>query len=183
MKPLHSDEYAALLKLNHEQAGVGKPWGRSGLRNFGDRVKTFLGNHPEIKTVLDFGAGQCSLGNSIEGFEWTNYDPGIPGIDVLPNGNFDIILSSDVMEHIEPEHVGSVIRWLHQHSKYYQYHLIACDPCKSVLPDGRNAHLTVREPEWWYREFAGQGTITYFAHEKLLKRGVMRTYACLLIEK
>lgn len=182
-----TDKYAALLKENHALADPAKPWGRSGAKNFGDRVVTLLNKRPQIKTVLDFGAGQLTMQkyvqDRVDGLVWTNYDPGIPGIDELPTGYFDLIISSDVMEHVEPDHVGHVINWLHAHSKLFQYHLIACDPCKSVLPDGRNAHLSVHEPSWWHRQFLGQGTIVYFSDEKVMKRSIQRSYCCLLIDK
>jgi hypothetical protein len=27
--------------------------------------------------------------------------------------------------------------------------IVACYPAKKILPDGRNAHLSVHEPDWW----------------------------------
>jgi hypothetical protein len=187
---VHSEDYKELLKENHRQAAT-KPWGRSGGRNFGARLSEFLTQRPGIKTVLDFGAGQTSLERRVRetiperyaGLIWTNYDPGIDEIDVPPTGSFDLIVSSDVLEHIEPESLPEVLKWLYEHTRHYQYHLIACDPCKSRLPDGRNAHLIVEEPEWWFRRFRDHGTLMYTADEKVMKRGEARSYACLQIDK
>jgi hypothetical protein len=185
-----SDEYKDLLKENHDQAGA-KKWGRSGGRNFGDRVAEFIRKRKGIKTVLDFGAGQQSLEQRVKELEperyaelvWTNYDPGIRGIDTPPTESFDLIISSDVLEHIEPVELPNVLKWIYEHHKYYQYHLIACDPCKSTLPDGRNAHLIVETPEWWFHRLKDHGTPMYTAHEKVRKRGEPRTYACIQIDR
>lgn len=185
-----SDSYKALLKENHAQAGT-KKWGRSGGRNFGARIAEFLTSRPQIKSVMDFGAGQTTLEGKVrelipERYEqliWTNYDPGIEGIDIAPTGIFDLVLSSDVLEHVEPDQLPQVLKWLYERTKYYQYHLIACDPCKSTLPDGRNAHLIVETPEWWFNRLKDHGTCMYAAAELVRKRGEPRTYACIQIDK
>jgi hypothetical protein len=185
-----TDEYKALLKQTHAQANPKKPWGLSGGRNFGSRVVEFLEKRPEIKTVLDYGAGQRTLEKFVKAncsryseLVWTNYDPGIDGIDTLPEEKFDLIVSSDVLEHVEPEQLPQVLKYLYEHNKYYQYHLIACDPCGSKLPDGRNAHLIVEHPDWWAHQFRDHGTIMYYANEMVRKRSTERHYACIQIDR
>ena len=184
---MYSEEYKSLLQQNHAEKDPAKAWGRSGARNFGDRVIEFLKKRPQVLTVLDFGAGQRTLEKRVLAefpeLRWTSYDPGIPEISEKPSGQFDLVLSSDVLEHIEPQHLESVLRWLHDRTKFYQYHLISCDPCKSTLPDGRNAHLIVEEPKWWYKKFERYGSIMYFADELIRKRTELRTYACIQIDK
>src|ERR1043166_2805724 len=62
------------------------------------------------RTVLDFGSGKGALrseirkhGCSVLGFSTSEYDPAIPGKDIVPEHPFDLVVCTDVMEHIEPE--------------------------------------------------------------------------------
>jgi hypothetical protein len=73
--------------------------------------------------------------------EIVEYDPGIPGKDILPDRNFEMIISSDVLEHVEPECIDETIAWMQAHTTRFLYHHIACDPAGITLPDGRNVHL------------------------------------------
>jgi hypothetical protein len=113
--------------------------------------------------------------------EWTDYDPGVDGIDRLPKGKFHLIVSSDVMEHIEPDHLNDVLEWLTHHATKFQYHLIACSPdLGPPLPDGRNAHLIVQTPEWWREQFQDRGIMEYWSHEEVLKRdSFYAPYCCI----
>jgi cyclopropane fatty-acyl-phospholipid synthase-like methyltransferase len=161
MKQTITPGYAKLLKQNHAEFAAPKGWGHSGARNVGDKICAILrARRGKIRTVLDFGAGQCSLEQYVrenydEPISWTNYDPGIEGIDELPEGKFDLIVSSDVLEHIEPDMLDNVIKWLIAHTGKWQFHWIACDPCLTTLPDGRNAHLIQESPQWWREYWRG----------------------------
>ena len=35
----------------------------------------------------------------------------------------------------------------------FAFFAISTRPAKKTLPDGRNAHLTVQSPDWWYGMF------------------------------
>jgi hypothetical protein len=59
------------------------------------------------------------------------------------------VYSRDVLEHIEPDQIDSVLTKLFTISNKYQHHLIACHPAKKDLTDGRNAHLIIEQPKWW----------------------------------
>ena len=74
-----------------------------------------------------------------------NYDPVTSPID-LPK-KADLVYSSDVLEHIEPDQLESVLNNLYSIADKYQYHLIACHPAKKKLSDGRNAHLIIEKPK------------------------------------
>ena len=81
-------------------------------------------------------------------FAITNYDPFLPGFDREPEPH-DLVVCSDVLEHIEPECVGDVLRHLHTLTKKTLFIDVACRPAKKVLADGRNAHLIQWEPDKW----------------------------------
>jgi hypothetical protein len=155
-----SDDYKDQLKEVHANRNPQKLWGTTGARNFGDEICKFLEHRRGvITTVLDFGAAQRKLEKYVMetafqiDVKWTNYDPGIPGIDTLPTEKFDLIVSSDVMEHVEPDKVAETIQWQKDHANKALYHYIACEECGLILPDGRNAHLTVQPPKWWYEQY------------------------------
>lgn len=181
-------EYQKQL-LGMHKASPDKKWGTTGGRNFGARLVDFLEQRPNIHTVLDFGAGQKTLEDYVkqhpvyERLKWTNYDPGIPRLRREPIGKFHLVVSSDVLEHIEPDQIQNVLAWLDNRTKLYQYHLISCSTGGGRLPDGRDSHLLVESPEWWKDKFTPFGTMMYWASELVLKRGKLRRYCCIQIDK
>lgn len=190
---MHSDDYQRQLKELHAGRPAGKKWGTTGRRNFGHYVSKYINDHNGwIQTVLDFGAGQRTMGeyvmsnNHVSNLHWTDYDPGIPGIDddKFLIWDYDLVVSSDVLEHVEPEMVDGTLDQLFNCANKAQFHHIACDPCGLILPDGRNAHLTVEEPLWWLDKFERPGwTCVYFADRREMKRGGMRRSCHILMEK
>lgn len=107
------------------------------------------------RSILDFGCGKGNLvkvlSASYPSIEIKGYDPANPEYDV-PIKPVDMIISTDVLEHIEPDMIDTVITTMYENSRY-QYHLISCAPAKLILPDGRNAHLIQETPEWWKNRF------------------------------
>ena len=186
-----TQDYQDQLVQVHEGRRPDKKWGTTGGRNFGEYICKFLEHRRGmIASVLDFGAGQRSLEQYVSAHavdvnvKWANYDPGIPGIDTLPEGNFDLIISSDVMEHVEPEMVDEVIRWQKQHANKALFHYIACEECGLTLPDGRNAHLTVREPQWWFDAYKDDDwQIQYSADCYQRRRGRLAQHCIVQLDK
>jgi hypothetical protein len=84
------------------------------------------------------------------------YDPGIPGKDHLPKPA-DLVVCTDVLEHIEPELLDGVLRHLYLLAGRGAYLVIATRLARELLPDGRNAHLIVQEPPWWLAKLKAQG--------------------------
>jgi hypothetical protein len=129
-----------------------------------DEFKDLLDN-VEFNSILDFGAGKGNVFNTLV-VDYPNatvhaYDP-VTFNNSLPN-SVDIIYSSDVLEHIEPELLDETLADLFNRAQKFQYHLIACHPAKKKLNDGRNAHLIVEEPQWWKTKLENftDWTITY----------------------
>lgn len=186
-----SDDYKKQLNEVHTGRRPDKKWGTTGARNIGDEVVKYLEHRRGwIKTVLDFGAGQCSLEKYVKDkavdvrVNWTNYDPGIPELSALPEGKFDLICSSDVMEHVEPEMVDETIQWQKDHAERGLLIMIACSECGLKLPDGRNAHLTVQEPKWWWDKYeCDQWQIIFAADCVQMRRGNLAPHAIIMLEK
>lgn len=64
----------------------------------------------------------------------------------------DLVVCSDVLEHIEPECIVSVLHDLQSLTKKVLFIDVAMRPAKKVLADGRNAHLIQESGAWWLTE-------------------------------
>jgi hypothetical protein len=106
-----------------------------------------LSNIDKIRSVLDYGCGKGLLAKNVPFPIW-EYDPAIPGKDKAPRPA-DLVVCVDVLEHIEPEYLDSVLKDLARCVKQLGYFVINTKPSLKSLPDGRNAHLIQKDKEWW----------------------------------
>lgn len=107
----------------------------------------------DIETLFDFGCGQgglhtylkhqCSLKDA------KGYDPCVEKYEVLPKGTFDMLVSLDVLEHIEPEFIDDTLKLINNKFTKIAFLDIHTTAAARILPDGRNAHLIQEQPEWW----------------------------------
>jgi hypothetical protein len=107
---------------------------------------------------LDWGAGKGLLGEFIRSYTgeritWTNYDPGMPEYDQIPDGPFDIVVSSDVFEHVEPHLLEETIKQAADRASQFFFMEVPCSPTGKLFASGpykgQDLHLTVEAPEWW----------------------------------
>jgi len=99
--------------------------------------------------LLDFGCGKQALKDALgiaEGY--IPYDPAIPGIDASP-APADLVVSTDVLEHIEPEYLDAVLDDLRRVTRKVGFFAVHTGAALNHLPDGRNAHLIQQSPKWW----------------------------------
>lgn len=88
------------------------------------------------------------------------YDPGFPPLSDRPNGLFDGIICTDVMEHIAEADVRSVLDDIfgllnRNTSETFVFFSIACRPaCRKTLADGSDVHVTIKPPDWWREALA-----------------------------
>lgn len=110
-------------------------------------IKRFL---PESGSVLDYGSGSGGFRKAMgeTPLQIVEYEPGKPE---YANNNIpcDFVVCIDVLEHIEPDMIDSVLDDLQRCALSGGYFTISCRLAKKTLPDGRNAHLIVEPPEWW----------------------------------
>jgi 2-polyprenyl-3-methyl-5-hydroxy-6-metoxy-1,4-benzoquinol methylase len=150
-----SDEYRQSMQEHHARPGA--KWGATGFRYSGECVKHILRKHSEIKTVLDYGAGQCNLGKGIcaqfPHLKWTDYDPAVAGIDVLPDGVFDLVVSTDCLEHVEPPLLRKTIREIGTKAGGHIFLDIPNEGTGGTIETGpykgHDEHLTIENAEWW----------------------------------
>ncbi len=155
---LVTPEYAKSLSNIHLS---NKGWGNSVLKYAAGDVQGMLNSHPYIRTVLDYGCGKgalkVALAASHPHVNVAEYDPGIPGKDVLPKGEFDLVFSCDVLEHVERDKIDEVIYTLGRKTKVLLYNNIACYSANATFREGpyagRDIHLIIRPPDWWAEAF------------------------------
>lgn len=132
--PQITDSYRRLqIQLHKENPS----YGTSGAKH-ADRILD-LAQKLKTKDVLDFGCGRQTLQKSLP-FPIQNYDPCIDGLDSPPRAA-DIVVCSDVLEHIEPECIDEVLQHLGELTKQVIFLDVATRPAQKVLADGRNAHI------------------------------------------
>lgn len=126
-------------------------------QSYGDTsVKNIRFFRPEVKllgprSVIDYGCGQSSLLEMLDlpdGVELARYDPAIPDYSTKPTGTYDLLINVDVLEHIEEEDLDTVLAEM---AGLARNAIIVIDmaPAKLILPDGRNAHVTLKPASWW----------------------------------
>ena len=132
----------------------GKAYGTTGMLYFPSISKEVLSLNP--RSILDWGCGRSDIAS----YFWNDgkrkiekYDPAISEYKSMPNGKFDLILCTDVMEHIPMLDIDNMFHEMREKSKSILF-TISMKPARAKLPDGRNAHITLlNEDEWlgWIR--------------------------------
>ncbi len=77
------------------------------------------------------------------------YDPGYAPHSARPPGRFDGVISTDVLEHCPEEDLAWILEEIFGYATRFVYLNVACYPARKTLPNGENAHATVRPPDWW----------------------------------
>lgn len=112
-------------------------------------------------SILDYGCGQGTLAKALRAqplgaIRIDEYDPAIPGKDGRP-GFADLVVCTDVLEHIEPERLANVLTHLHQLARKAIFVVVSLKRSNKTLADGRNAHILVQSEEWWRHTFTAAG--------------------------
>ena len=139
--------YRDLLRELHTQDAN---FGNGGSEENRDRVVatvTELKTLTAAQTVLDYGCGKGSLADDLDFPIW-EYDPAVPGKD-RDARPADLVVCTDVLEHIEPECLPGVLQDLKRVTQKVLYAEIRLTKAKRVLPDGRNTHLVQESATWW----------------------------------
>jgi hypothetical protein len=140
---------SAELIEQYRQIHAAGPYGDSSAKNL-----RFL--RPEIallkpRSIIDYGCGQSRFLDELRlnyEVDLIRYDPAIPQFSRKPNIPADLLINIDVLEHIEEKDLDDVIDDL---ASLCRNAIIIIDtkPASTFLPDGRNAHVTIRPHKWW----------------------------------
>ena len=128
------------------------------LQKFRNVVKQNL-QQEQIKTVLDYGGGgsdwnaanfEPTTGQSAkEFFNIQEVNTFEPARNLTKKTKSDCVVCVDVLEHIFIADIASVVKDLFKLSKKLLIINVACYKAAALLPNGENAHVTVRNPHWW----------------------------------
>lgn len=139
---------------DYKQIHKSKKYGTSGVAIVDRLVKT-MGD--DVESLLDYGAGQCEVAHFVRkltGIQTTAYDPAVEWRSVRPRGKFDVVLCTDVLEHVPEEELKSVLEDIFQYTKNYAVLGINMTEAIEILPCGDNAHCTIKPKEWWFERIS-----------------------------
>lgn len=112
----------------------------------------------EISTVLDYGSGGSDWSapgfdetgrSAIEYFGLSAVTKYEPARDIDQRGISDCVICFDVLEHIHILDVRNILKDIFRNAAKLVIMNVACYSAVALLPNGENAHITVREPLWW----------------------------------
>lgn len=119
-----------------------------------------------VQTVLDFGSGAGDAYRSPHKIhhEWGLrrasvflHDPSFREHEALPPAGklFDLVVCSDVLEHIPEAEVDTFINTLFGYARKVVWASVCCRPARKTFPGTEtNLHVTVQPLDWWAAKFA-----------------------------
>jgi predicted TPR repeat methyltransferase len=156
-----SDYIDQYKKFYSEQGGYGNA---DPVMRAAEAIGKYLKQY-ECKTLLDYGCGgglQYSEHNldKVWGIEELYcYDPGVQMFIEPPTKGYDAVINTDVLEHIPEEHVYDIIQDIYQYAEKFVYFSIATLPAKAILPNGQNAHCTLKTHKQWCEIISRYNTV------------------------
>ncbi len=112
------------------------------------------------RDILDYGCGKRTMEKAL-GFHIQNYDPALPGFD-SPPAPADIVVCTDVLEHIEPDCLDSVLDDMRRCTKKAFFSVVTVVPAVKLLPDGTNPHKICEPWEWWHERLSKRWRLLSF---------------------
>lgn len=151
ISPEYCEQQQVLHAAPRGYGGKGHKWATA--------VTSMIATHG-YRSVLDYGCGQGTLRRWVTlagvSVDFREYDPAIHGKDALPEPA-DLVVCTDVLEHIEPEKLSSVLQHLKALATRALLLVIATRPSNKTLTDGRNAHLILESGAWWAQQIEAAG--------------------------
>jgi len=129
----------------------------------------------KARTIADYGAGKKKLlaGLKQQGIEldaYYPYDPVFP--DYGPPRSADLVCCIDVLEHIEPDKLDSVLADLAVITTSFGFFSIHMGAADKVLADGRNAHLIQQPSSWWLPRLTQRFEVIHLQSHQMMGRGI-----------
>ena len=130
-----------------------------------ESVKRLI-DHSKARTVLDYGSGKGQQYKNVtiempDGRSFRNvgkywgvrqvacFDPGVPAFSRMPPKQFDGVVSTDVLEHCPEEDLPWILQEMVDKATRFVFATVAMYPASKTLPNGENAHCTIKSPDWW----------------------------------
>lgn len=105
-------------------------------------------------TILDFGCGKshaAEIVGTLNNMRPIRYDPAIPELEKIYVSKADIVINTDVLEHLDLAEVNLVLQDIRSMTENAFFN-IATTSASKHLSTGENAHVTVHSPGWWKRK-------------------------------
>lgn len=142
------DQYKEMHKDENLYAG-------STINIHGASIRNLI-QETNTKTILDYGCGKAiqyekenAHNEYFFGILPSLYDPAVTKYSELQEGEFNGVICTDVLEHIEEEDIDDIIKEIFSKANKFVYLGICTTPADSFLPDGRNSHVTLQSFNWW----------------------------------
>lgn len=169
-----SPRYSSLLAMygqlhQHGETQLGLPaeqtFNGMSLSSQVARIKALV-ERTSANTLLDYGCGKGVLYEARpfkapDGISYDSivdywdvvavhcYDPCYAPYSRVPEGRFDGVLSTDVLEHCPEEDVPWILEEIFGYAEQFVYANVASYPARKHLPNGENAHCTIKPTAWW----------------------------------
>lgn len=157
ISPEYAEQNRLLHKCREDYGIIGSRW---------VKTATEICQRESYTTVLDYGCGKGTFKKASPSWMAVHeYDPAIEGKETPQHA--ELVVCTDVLEHIEPEHLDSVLEHIRDLGESALF-VISLSRSNKNLPDGRNAHLIIKPKEWWVEKLGEHfGHITLLPKRKL----------------
>ena len=123
--------------------------------------------HTNISTVIDYGCGKARAWKEYNLQRLWNlrdvqlYDPGVEQYALKPYTPRDLVICTDVLEHV-PEHlVDEVLGDISKLATKAIFFNVSTRLASKTLVDGTNAHATVKPAAWWQKKFDAMDKLVF----------------------
>ena len=137
------DIYLEQAKLYHQEDKI---WQGTSIINYIPKINQII-KDKDIKSILDYGCGKAKHHPK----EWNaiKYDPAIQDYQNKPQDKYDLVISTDVLEHIPVDNIQQTIKEIFAYSNKWVFVSVCCRKAEAILPNGYNAHATIESAKWW----------------------------------
>lgn len=156
VKYRYTPEYEAMQRALHKEGGYGVT-GALFLPSIFQAICQLAKRHGKV-TMLDYGSSSGKTFEKLQENFWLPpsigykcYDPFVDEFMADPEPA-DLTICTDVLEHVEPECTNAVLDHICALTKRIAFFSIALTKANKTLADGRNAHINLRDAEYWLRE-------------------------------
>lgn len=115
------------------------------------RIDQLMQEHG-CRTILDYGCGKAAYWP--EHWQVTGYDPAYEPHSRKPQGRFDMVICTDVMEHIPESATAQVLAEIFGYSDRWVYLSICTRDSDKRMPDGTSVHVNVKPQSWWQEQLS-----------------------------
>lgn len=160
MEEVISDVQRALnANLHKKDSNYGNRTDGAGLARNLAKALARLHELGACDSILDYGTGKGALVEQLKSdlpksIKVDGYDPAVKQYAKRPEDAYDIVISLDVLEHIELKSIDSVLKEIHKLTKNFCYLVIDLQPAVKKLADGRNAHILLAPADWWVNKLS-----------------------------